>query len=127
MIQSKLFVSGIIATVLFVSVAPAHAGRTNMSNGSGTNTSNGTGTNTSNGSGTNNSNGSGTNNSNATGHKAQILIEAREIAKSLRTAKGSSNEAELQKAVERAIAFLENVKNPRRSQFSRNQNSNRAW
>jgi hypothetical protein len=127
MIPSKLFVSGIVATVLLVSVAPAHAGRTNMSNGSGTNTSNGTGTNTSNGSGTNTSNGSGTNNSNATGHKAQILIEAREIRESLRAAKGSGNQAELQKAVERAIAFLENAKNPRRSQFSRNPNSIRAW
>ncbi len=118
MIQSKLFVSGIVATVLFVSVAPAYAG--NMSNGSGTNTSNGTGTNTSNGSGTNTSNGSGTNNSNATGHKAQILIEAGEIAENLRAAKGSGKEAE---AVERAIAFLENVKNP----LSRNSNSRRTW
>ncbi|NJL61635.1 MAG: hypothetical protein HC903_07135 [Methylacidiphilales bacterium] len=127
MLRSKLFVSGIIATVLFVSVAPAHAGRTNMSNGSGTNTSNGTGTNTSNNTGGNTSNGSGTNNSNATGHKAQILIQAREIAESLRAAKGRSNQAELQKAIERAIAFLENVKNPRRSQFSRNLNSGRAW
>jgi hypothetical protein len=126
MIQSKLFMSGIIATVLFVSVAPAHAGY-NMSNGSGGNTSNNTGGNTSNNTGGNTSNGSGTNNSNATGHKAQILIEAREIAEGLRTAKGSGNQTELQKAVERAIAFLENVKNPRRSQFSRNRNNSRAW
>jgi hypothetical protein len=126
--RSKLFVSGIIATVLFVSVAPAHAGRTNMSNGSGTNTSNGTGTNTSNNSGGNTSNGSGTNNSNASGYKAQIVIQAKEIAESLRSAKGSSNQTELDKAIERAIAFLENVKNPRKSQFSRDSNRGRhAW
>jgi hypothetical protein len=114
--------SGFLGVFLFsLAVTPAHAGRTNMSNSTGTNTSNNTGTNTSNNTGTNTSNNTGGNTSNQQGYNTNVVLQGRQISTTLRAAKASGNQQEINTALAQAKKFFTSVK---RQQTVR---SGQAW
>lgn len=122
---TKLAIYGGILGMALLSLpvisTPAVAGRFNGSNSTGGNTSNNTGGNTSNNTGGNTSNNTGSNNSNSgkSKYNGQTVARARQISERLRIARDSGNQAEINAALQEAIAFLDSIKQPKPNQLQR--------